>query len=456
MYWKILIIITLNIVTVFGNLTDDIKKAESILEKERKELVEIRNNIDKERIPLAKDIMKLNSILSQKRDTFRYQRNILMSSEGNFEDLKKQLNMLDSDKDYVFSLIQEYLENIPKTRVFSDIIDKNEIVNDISKNILDSNLNLSKKSIESLITHIGNYNKEKIGGRQFIGNAINKNGDVINGIFYNYGPVEFFTENNNSPIWTSLSQQNRIFPVIVKNSEIYSESFKKNQKILLPVDISLGEAQRISELERGLADEFRKGGYILYPIIALGIICFITIIYKIVSLWNINLEKENTIEKILEHISECNISEAFKEAKSLGKALGPVIYEGIHHMNASKEDIEEIMHEKILFQLPYLQKNLTILAVSAAASPLLGLLGTVTGMIHTFNLVTVFGSGKASLLSNGISEALITTKYGLIVAIPALLAHAYFSRKVKKIISRIEQLSIAFINGLKIKDNCKR
>ena len=107
------------------------------------------------------------------------------------------------------------------------------------------------------------------------------------------------------------------------------------------------------------------------------------------------------------------------------------------------------MHSRIAEEVPYLEKYLSVLSVSAAASPLLGLLGTVMGMIHTFNLITVFGTGKARLLSSGISEALITTEYGLIIAIPALLVHAYFASRVRKIIGTLDKGVGLFITGLK-------
>jgi biopolymer transport protein ExbB len=76
------------------------------------------------------------------------------------------------------------------------------------------------------------------------------------------------------------------------------------------------------------------------------------------------------------------------------------------------------------------------------------LLGTVTGIINTFKLLTVFGSGDVKMLSGGISEALITTEFGLIVAIPTLLAHAFLSRRAKGITDRMEQLAIGFITEL--------
>ena len=82
---------------------------------------------------------------------------------------------------------------------------------------------------------------------------------------------------------------------------------------------------------------------------------------------------------------------------------------------------------------------------------LLGLLGTVTGMINTFKLITVFGTGDPKRLSSGISEALVTTEYGLIIAVPCLLLFALLSRKSKGILASMEQTAVGFINGLTVK-----
>ena len=97
---------------------------------------------------------------------------------------------------------------------------------------------------------------------------------------------------------------------------------------------------------------------------------------------------------------------------------------------------------------PKLERFLPFIALTAAAAPLLGLLGTVTGMIDTFNLITIFGTGDAKSLSSGISEALITTALGLIVAIPALILHGLLSRMARKKIDEMEQTAVSFINGV--------
>jgi len=95
-----------------------------------------------------------------------------------------------------------------------------------------------------------------------------------------------------------------------------------------------------------------------------------------------------------------------------------------------------------------LERFLPFLAITAATAPLLGLLGTVIGMIKTFQLITIFGTGDAKSLSSGISEALVTTALGLIVAIPVLIVHGALTRMAKRKLGLLEELSVAFVNGV--------
>ena len=93
-----------------------------------------------------------------------------------------------------------------------------------------------------------------------------------------------------------------------------------------------------------------------------------------------------------------------------------------------------------------LEKALPLIAVTAATAPLLGLLGTVTGMIDVFRQITNFANPENSELARGISEALVTTKFGLITAIPALIAHALLSRRVQGVISKLEAFSARLVH----------
>ncbi|MDX1972397.1 MAG: MotA/TolQ/ExbB proton channel family protein [Candidatus Sumerlaeia bacterium] len=120
----------------------------------------------------------------------------------------------------------------------------------------------------------------------------------------------------------------------------------------------------------------------------------------------------------------------------------------VEHLEYPSELIEEVMYEKILAVKHRLESLLPLISITASAAPLLGLLGTVTGIINTFKLITVFGSGDVKTLSGGISEALITTEYGLIVAIPALILHAFLSRRAKGMINQMETVGVELVNQL--------
>ena len=146
-------------------------------------------------------------------------------------------------------------------------------------------------------------------------------------------------------------------------------------------------------------------------------------------------------------------TEALNETAGVHHPAARILAKGIKSRNLPAEDLEEVLYETFLEAQPPLQRGLPFIAIASATAPLLGLLGTVTGMIHTFQRITIFGTGDTRSLTSGISEALVTTEVGLIVAIPALIAHALLSRKIQGIRSTMEMTSLAFLNGVKGKSS---
>jgi biopolymer transport protein ExbB len=110
-------------------------------------------------------------------------------------------------------------------------------------------------------------------------------------------------------------------------------------------------------------------------------------------------------------------------------------------------DVEERATQALMVMREQLQRRLSLVNVTAGVAPLLGLLGTVTGMIHTFSVVTDTGTSEPELLAAGISEALLTTQFGLAIAIPAYLAHALLTRGARRILSSAEQAVLAYLHG---------
>lgn len=110
------------------------------------------------------------------------------------------------------------------------------------------------------------------------------------------------------------------------------------------------------------------------------------------------------------------------------------------------EALEEKGKEVAIQQLRYLERNMWLISVAAHVAPLVGLLGTVTGMIKAFQAVALYGTGDPAVLAKGISEALYTTAGGLFVAIPAMILYNYYNKKIDSIVSDIEQSSTELLN----------
>ena len=116
------------------------------------------------------------------------------------------------------------------------------------------------------------------------------------------------------------------------------------------------------------------------------------------------------------------------------------------NLGRKAEVLEEILYERIIDAQVRLEKALPLVAVTAATAPLLGLLGTVTGMIDVFRQITNFANPESSELARGISEALVTTKFGLITAIPSLIVHALLSRRLQGLIAKMETFASRLVN----------
>ena len=138
--------------------------------------------------------------------------------------------------------------------------------------------------------------------------------------------------------------------------------------------------------------------------------------------------------------------EAIELCKQHRGATARVLVATIKHLDTERENLEDIVSEQILHETPYLERFGAIILVLAAVAPLMGLLGTVTGMISTFDIITEFGTGDPKMLSGGISEALVTTELGLIVAIPALLFGNLLSGWANRIKVGMEQAALKLIN----------
>jgi biopolymer transport protein ExbB len=215
----------------------------------------------------------------------------------------------------------------------------------------------------------------------------------------------------------------------------------------VPVDISRGGALRQLIHKTSFLEKIPQGGPIVWPIMAIAVLALIIIAERIYFL---NCHKTHAAE-FMDQIHAMANSGQWDPCREFCRQqkqnpLARVLLSGMAFLHMQREDMENAIQETILREIPPFEKYLSTLGMLAVIEPLLGLLGTVTGMINTFHVITFYGTGDPRMMSSGISEALVTTMLGLMAAIPILFAHTLLSGRVEHIIGEMEEKAISFIN----------
>jgi biopolymer transport protein ExbB len=217
----------------------------------------------------------------------------------------------------------------------------------------------------------------------------------------------------------------------------------------VPIDISAGAALRQVTHKIGMMDQIKAGGPLVYPIALLAIAAVIIILYKIVFLRSVHGSTGKIMDKVNAMAASSDwdgCEQVLRKYEGRKMPVIKVVQAGLESRGEDRETLESVLQETILRELPRVERGLSLLAVFGAIAPLLGLLGTVTGMIDTFRVITLFGTGDPKLMSGGISEALVTTELGLAVAIPIMLAHTFLARRVSMIIGEMEEKAVYLTN----------
>lgn len=191
-----------------------------------------------------------------------------------------------------------------------------------------------------------------------------------------------------------------------------------------------------------------SGGWLMLPIL----LCSVAVIaISVERYWTLNPSKiapRNQLGQVWNWIQNNQLdSDKLKELRrssQLGRILAAGLSNSRHGRDVMKDSIEEaasqVVHD--------MERYLGALGTIAAIAPLLGLLGTVIGMIHVFNALNLEGAGNAAVLAGGISQALITTATGLCVAIPAMISHRFYVRRVDSLVVTMEQEAVKLVDAL--------
>ncbi len=179
-----------------------------------------------------------------------------------------------------------------------------------------------------------------------------------------------------------------------------------------------------------LQDRVNQGGIVGYCIIGLGIIGLLIAIWRYIGLSTASRKVNAQLKR---------------DSASTDNPLGRVLAAYESNQNADTETIELKLSEAALKEMPSLTKGLLFIKVISVVAPLMGLLGTVTGMIKTFQVITLYGAGDPKMMAGGISQALVTTVLGLVVAIPMVLLHTLVSGQSRKIVNVLQSQSAGLV-----------
>jgi biopolymer transport protein ExbB len=195
---------------------------------------------------------------------------------------------------------------------------------------------------------------------------------------------------------------------------------------------------------------FLKGGIVMYPLLILSIVGLAVIFERLIYFFTVEkCDYEKLKDELVGFIKREDINGAIAACgrynNSVSKALEAVIKSYADEENP--EIMEERVRETALSQIPALERFMWVLGMTVNVAPLLGLLGTVIGMIKALAAISVQGVTKESV-AGSISEALINTAMGLMIAIPATIIYSYLNKKIDLILNEIEKTSVEFINAL--------
>ena len=192
----------------------------------------------------------------------------------------------------------------------------------------------------------------------------------------------------------------------------------------------------------------QSGGWMMVPIIIASILALAITVERFWTLRPQQIAPNDLLARVWGWMKNNQLdSSRIKELRAsspLGRVLAAGLLNSRHGRTIMKESIEEVASHEI----HDMERYLNALGTIAAVAPLMGLLGTVIGMINVFSEIVVAGTGQANLLAGGISEALITTAAGMVVAIPALIAHRMLQRRVDEVVVFMEQEAIKLVDVL--------
>ena len=421
---------------IINTLLKDIKSSQNKLTKSQKKLTKLRT-------ALASKLQKQERKVAELREKTSVSQRLQDEKTLSLQQLQTRLKTWSEQKQYQQNILSRFNHNLTK-QPFSSQASPQEKLNWLT---------VFLNNINSKITP--SWQSKKV---------VMPNGELHKAQILSLGPVNLFVipktkkagfvsliHNKKTTSDTKKSELFKADLILPINKSAGIISLMETGSGMISFDPTLTRAFKINSQKDTLIDHIGKGGMWVFPIIAFGIFALIIALFKGIQFYRLPhlipafSERLTQLEKTTETDRKANDKKTFfAQARGMQAQLIDIALTSEIGQRRDDQLFSNLLQNK--HKLDYW---LGAIAITAAVSPLLGLLGTVSGMIETFKLMTLFGAGDPAAVSGGISQALVTTELGLVVAIPALLLHALLSRRVKTYYGQLEScgLSLSQLNN---------
>jgi len=193
---------------------------------------------------------------------------------------------------------------------------------------------------------------------------------------------------------------------------------------------------------------YRRGGPVMHAILFCSILGLSVVLERLWTLRRNKVIPDRFLREIAQYWKPDTRAKAIDVCRRYEVSMSRILRAGLMRFDSSIEEIERAIERTGAHEASLLSSNLRILGVIAGVSPMLGLLGTVTGMIRAFNVISAAGTGNPGLVAAGIAEALLTTAFGLMVGIPVLAVYHAFRNRVDKFVFDMEEISMQLMQQL--------
>lgn len=413
------------------------------------ELNRTRDRISTEKAPLLKDLRATEDrIIALERETLR----LATDQENSTANKRRLLREIEEQRKtgaYVTNLSSDALKALQESLLPGEEKEIGERLRELQGKLESAAAAgtggpVALEAAEFLRTRIAGL----LGGRLTSSRALNAGDSRLQeGVLAYAGPEVFFQPAGGGPAGLVRMREGSQQPTYYPQAEwaaASSAAFFAGRLGTMPADPTGGKALRLQQTGGTVLEHVEKGGKVAYAIVIVGIVALLLMIHKLMDVAAMRVDTSRRVPAFLRAVANGARTEAEAALGGISRTSREIFAEGLRHLDAPANILEERLEAVLLGQRLHFERRLPLLAVIATAAPLMGLLGTVVGMVKTFTLITVFGTGNAGKLSGGISEVLVATELGLAVAIPALVVHGFLSHRINKNLALLERQALEF------------